>query len=127
MKEGLEKQFDAYIRKTIKHTVINFAKRETKKRQREISFELLENSNFNENSSMSFSFCDKIEELFENEKLAKIVKDLPEESKRILKLKFIDNCSSKEIANIIGKSDSRVRHILNDTLKEIKIKYEVKK
>lgn len=44
MKSGLEKEFDAYIKKTIIHTTINFAKAEIRKRQKEVSYELLENN-----------------------------------------------------------------------------------
>lgn len=104
VKSGLEKQFDAYIRKTIKHTVINYAKQEMRKRQREVSYELLQNSNFNGNKSMPFYFGEKIEDLLENEKLSMIVSSLPDETKRILKLKFIDNYNSKEIADIVKKA-----------------------
>ncbi len=49
MESGLEKEFDSYIRKTIKHTIINFAKYENIKRQREVSIELLPDSEFDDN------------------------------------------------------------------------------
>lgn len=122
MKSGLEKEFDAYIKKTIIHTTINFAKAEIKRRESEVSYELLEaivDNNYIE------PYCsNNIEDLFENEKLSSIVAKLPNEKKTILKLSIIENYNSKEIAAIIGKSNSRVRHIIIDTLKEIKRKYE---
>ena len=120
---GVEKAFDAYIKKTIKNTVIKYAQKEIVKRQREMSLELIK-TDISDNTSLSFSFGNNIEELFEDSKLAGIISELPEQKKRILKLKYVDNYNSKEIAQIVGKSDSRIRNIINDTLKEIRKKYE---
>lgn len=120
---GVEKAFDAYIKKTIKNTVIKYAQKEILKRQREMSLELIK-TDISDNTSLSFSFGNNIEELFEDSKLAGIISELPEQKKRILKLKYVDNYNSKEIAQIVGKSDSRIRNIINDTLKEVRKKYE---
>lgn len=120
---GVEKAFDAYIKKTIKNTVIKYAQKEIVKRQREMSLELIK-TDISDNTSLSFSFGNNIEELFEDSKLAGIISELPEQKKRILKLKYVDNYNSKEIAQIVGKSDSRIRNIINDTLKEIRKQYE---
>lgn len=120
---GVEKAFDAYIKKTIKNTVLKYAQKEILKRQREMSLELIK-TDISDNTSLSFSFGNNIEELFEDSKLAGIISELPEQKKRILKLKYVDNYNSKEIAQIVGKSDSRIRNIINDTLKEIRKKYE---
>ena len=120
---GVEKAFDAYIKKTIKNTVFKYAQKEILKRQREMSLELIK-TDISDNTSLSFSFGNNIEELFEDSKLAGIISELPEQKKRILKLKYVDNYNSKEIAQIVGKSDSRIRNIINDTLKEIRKKYE---
>ena len=119
---GLEKEFDTYIKKTIIHTTIKFAKDEIQKKQNEVSFEMLQDvidNNYNEPK-----YYNNIEDLFENEKLSSIIAKLPIEKKTILKLSIIDKYNSKEIASIVGKSDSRIRHIINDTLKEIREKYE---
>lgn len=120
---GVEKAFDAYIKKTIKNTVLKYAQQEILRRQREMSLELIK-TDISDNTSLSFSFGNNIEELFEDSKLAGIISELPEQKKRILKLKYVDNYNSKEIAQIVGKSDSRIRNIINDTLKEIRKKYE---
>lgn len=120
---GVEKAFDAYIKKTIKNTVLKYAQKEILKRQREMSLELIK-TDISDNTSLSFSFGNNIEELFEDSKLAGIISELPEQKKRILKLKYVDNYNSKEIAQIVGKSDSRIRNIINDTLKEIRKQYE---
>lgn len=120
---GVEKAFDTYIKKTIKNTVIKYAQKEIVKRQREMSLELIK-TDISDNTPLSFSFGNNIEELFEDSKLAGIISELPEQKKRILKLKYVDNYNSKEIAQIVGKSDSRIRNIINDTLKEIRKKYE---
>lgn len=122
MDNGLEKEFDAYIKKTIIHTTIKFAKDEIQKKQNEVSFEILQDvidNNYNEPK-----YYNNIEDLFENEKLSSIIAKLPIEKKTILKLSIVDKYNSKEIASIVGKSDSRIRHIINDTLKEIREKYE---
>ena len=124
MESGLEKEFDSYIRKTIKHTIINFAKYENIKRQREVSIELLPNSEFDDNS---LSFCDSdadLENYFSDCKIATIVAKMPKDKKDMLKLKLVDGYSTKEIATIYRKSEVRIRHIISDALKEIKSKYE---
>lgn len=120
---GVEKAFDAYIKKTIKNTVLKYAQQEILRRQREMSLELIK-TDISDNTSLSFSFGNNIEELFEDSKLAGIISELPEQKKRILKLKYVYNYNSKEIAQIVGKSDSRIRNIINDTLKEIRKEYE---
>lgn len=122
MDNGLEKEFDTYIKKTIIHTTIKFAKDEIQKKQNEVSFEMLQDvidNNYNEPK-----YYNNIEDLFENEKLSSIIAKLPIEKKTILKLSIVDKYNSKEIASIVGKSDSRIRHIINDTLKEIREKYK---
>lgn len=124
MESGLEKEFDSYIRKTIKHTIINFAKYENIKRQREVSIELLPESEFGDNS---LSFCDSdadLENYFSDCKIAAIVAKMPKDKKDMLKLKLVDGYSTKEIATIYRKSEVRIRHIISDALKEIKSKYE---
>ena len=124
MESGLEKEFDSYIRKTIKHTIINFAKYENIKRQREVSIELLPDSEFSDNS---LSFCDSdaaLENYFSDCKTAEIVAKMPKDKKDMLKLKLVDGYSTKEIATIYKKSEVRIRHIISDALKEIKSKYE---
>lgn len=124
MESGLEKEFDSYIRKTIKHTIINFAKYENIKRQREVSIELLPDSEFDDNS---LSFCDSdadLENYFSDCKIAAIVAKMPKDKKDILKLKLVDGYSTKEIATKYRKSEVRIRHIISDALKEIKSKYE---
>ena len=124
MESGLEKEFDSYIRKTIKHTIINFAKYENIKRQREVSIELLPDSEFDDNS---LSFCDydaDLENYFSDCKIAAIVAKMPKDKKDMLKLKLVDGYSTKEIATIYRKSEVRIRHIISDALKEIKSKYE---
>lgn len=124
MESGLEKEFDSYIRKTIKHTIINFAKYENIKRQREVSIELLPDSEFSDNSLF---FCDSdaaLENYFSDCKIAEIVAKMPKDKKDMLKLKLVDGYSTKEIATIYKKSEVRIRHIISDALKEIKSKYE---
>lgn len=124
MENGLEKEFDSYIRKTIKHTIINFAKYENIKRQREVSIELIPDSEFGDNS---LSFCDsdaELENYFSDCKIAAIVEKMPKDKKDMLKLKLVDGYSTKEIATIYKKSEVRIRHIISDALKEIKSKYE---
>ena len=124
MESDLEKEFDSYIRKTIKHTIINFAKYENIKRQREVSIELLPDSEFGDNS---LSFCDSdadLENYFSDCKIAAIVAKMPKDKKDMLKLKLVDGYSTKEIATIYRKSEVRIRHIISDALKEIKSKYE---
>lgn len=124
MESGLEKEFDSYIRKTIKHTIINFAKYENIKRQREVSIELLPDSEFSDNSLSFYDSDAALENYFSDCKIAEIVAKMPKDKKDMLKLKLVDGYSTKEIATIYKKSEVRIRHIISDALKEIKSKYE---
>ena len=49
---------------------------------------------------------------------------ITEEQKRILTLSILEEWTSKEIAIKFGKSDSRIRHIIKDTIAKIKQEYE---
>ena len=118
MKEALEKQFDTYIKKTIKNTIINYKKYEMRKKHREVSFESLSNET-DISVPFSFSLKENLEDYFENEKLYNIVSKLTPEQKEILELKILYNYNSKEIARQLNKSDSRIRHIYADTIKKI--------
>ena len=120
-KDTLNKQFDAYIKKTIKNTIINYKKYETRKMHREVSFEALSND-ADISVPFSFSLKENLEDYFENEKLYNIVAGLKKEQKSIWEMKILNKYNSKQIAKILDKSDSRVRHIYNDTIKEIKNK-----
>lgn len=118
-KDTLNKQFDAYIKKTIKNTVINYKKYEERKRHREMSMEELSQDI---SVPFLFSLAHSLEDYFENEKLYNIVAGLKKEQKSILEMKIFNKYNSKQIAKTLNKSDSRVRHIYNDTIKEIKNK-----
>lgn len=118
-KDALNKQFDAYIKKTIKNTVINYKKYEERKRHREMSMEELSQDI---SVPFLFSLTHSLEDYFENEKLYNIVAGLKKEQKSILEMKILNKYNSKQIAKILDKSDSRVRHIYNDTIEEIKNK-----
>lgn len=123
--EDIEKEFDTYVKKTIKHTIINYAIYESKIREKEKSIEELEGKEV----YTSLSFFSDIEEktivdCSSNAKLTNILFKLTEKQKKILTLSIIEQYNSKEIAQELSLSDSRVRHILNDTLKEIRKKLE---
>ena len=119
VKEALEKQFDSYIKRTIKNTVIDYKRYETRKKHREISFETLNNDI---SVPFLFSFKSSLEDYFENEKLYDIIAKLKPEQKKILELRILQNYNSKQIAKLLNKSDSRIRNIYNDTIKEIRKK-----
>ena len=117
MEKDLEKQFDSYIKKTIINTIINFAKQENIKRHREISFE---DSNEAEIPvPFSFETHGNLEDYVENEKLYNAIASLSSEQKQVMKLKIIDNYTSKEISSLLNKSDSRIRHIYSDAIKQL--------
>lgn len=118
----LEKEFDTYIKKTIKHTIINYAEKEMKKNTNEISLE-----NFNHEQVITTIddeiFLDDIKELITDEKLLKIILQLSNEKRQILKYSAIDNLTSKEIAKITGKNDSTIRKILINIKNYIREEY----
>lgn len=47
-----------------------------------------------------------------------------EQEKEILTLSILEEWTSQEIGNKFNKSDSRIRHIIKDTIQDIKKKYE---
>lgn len=123
--EGIEKEFDIYIKRTIKNTIINYALYESKIRQNEKSIEELEGSEVYTSLSFFSTIEEKsIVECSSSEKLTDILMSLTDRQKEILTLSIIDQYNSKEISKLINLSDSRVRHIINDTLKEIRKKME---
>lgn len=105
---------------------------EERKNKREIFFDdIVDNVNTNEIALLSVMdncaiFSLDLENLVEDERLYKIIKELSAEEKEILTLSILQEWPSKEIAKKISKSDSRVRHIINDTISKIRKKYNEK-
>lgn len=128
----IEKEIDSYIKRTIVNTVKNFKKMEERKNKREIFFDdIVDNVNTNEIALLSVMdncaiFSLDLENIVEDERLYKIIKELSAEEKEILTLSILQEWTSKEIAKKISKSDSRVRHIINDTISKIRKKYNEK-
>lgn len=128
----IEKEIDSYIKRTIVNTVKNFKKMEERKNKREVFFDdIVDNVNTNEIALLSVMdncaiFSLDLENLVEDERLCKIIQELSAEEKEILTLSILQEWTSKEIAKKISKSDSRVRHIIKDTISKIRKKYNEK-
>ena len=128
----IEKEIDSYIKRTIVNTVTNFKKMEERKNKREVFFDdIVDNVNTNEIALLSVMdncaiFSLDLENLVEDERLCKIIQELSAEEKEILTLSILQEWTSKEIAKKISKSDSRVRHIIKDTISKIRKKYNEK-
>ena len=123
------KEIDSYIKRTIVNTVKNFKKYEIRKFQKELSIdEISDNLNNTETALLSYTdnhavFSLHLEDRVNNKKLANIIEKLSEEEKEILTLSIIEEWTSKEIGKKFAKSDSRIRNIVRDTIKEIREKY----
>ena len=117
-KNILNKEFDCYIKKTIRNTIVNYKKIEQRKIRNEISLDNIENDD-ELSVPFSLSYTDNLEDYFENEKVANIIANLKPIQKQIIDMIVLQNMTSKEVAEIIKKSDSRIRHIYNDTIKQI--------
>ena len=128
----IERKIDSYIKRTIINAVKDFKKAEIRKEKKEVSFDdIVENINTSEIASLSVMdnyaiFSLHLEDMVEDEKLYKIIQELSEEEKGILTLSILQEWTSKEIAKKISKSDSRVRHIINDTISKIRKRYNEK-
>lgn len=120
-KNILNKEFDCYIKKTIRNTVINYKKIEQRKMRNEVSLDNIENDD-ELSVPFSLSYADNLEDYFENEKIANIIANLKPVQKQIIDMIVLQNMTSQEVAEIINKSDSRIRHIYNDTIKQIRMK-----
>lgn len=124
------KEIDSYIKRTIINSVKDFKKYETRKRQNELSLnEISDQLNNNETAILSCAdnyavFSLRLEDFVEDEKLYNIIKNLTEQEKEILALSIIEEWTSKEIGNRFAKSDSRIRHIIKDTINKIRKKYK---
>lgn len=123
-------QIDSYIKRTIVNTVKDFKKYEVRKANKELLVDDIPNKINNDKTAL-LSYMDdyavfslNLEDNFEDEQLYKIVKSLSEEQKEILTLSILEEWSSKEIARKFNKSDSRIRHIIRDTIAKIKKDYE---
>lgn len=123
-------QIDSYIKRTIVNTVKDFKKYEVRKANKELLVDDISNKINNDKTAL-VSYMDdyavfslNLEDNFEDEQLYKIVKSLSEEQKEILTLSILEEWSSKEIARKFNKSDSRIRHIIRDTIAKIKKDYE---
>ena len=128
--QSISEQIDSYIKRTIVNEVKDFKKFEVRKSQKEVSIDDLSNSISNDETAI-LSYMDNyavfslhLEDVIEDEQLYKIIKSLSEEQKRILTLSILEEWTSKEIAIKFGKSDSRIRHIIKDTIAKIKQEYE---
>lgn len=128
----IEREIDSYIKRTIVNAVKDFKKFEVRKSKREVAFDdIVDNISTSEIASLSVMdncaiFSLNLEDIVEDEKLYKIIQELPDEEKEILTLSILKEWSSKEIAKKISKSDSRVRHIINNTILKIRKKYNEK-
>lgn len=128
----IEREIDSYIKRTIVNTVKNFKKMEERKNKREVFLDdIVDDVNTSEIALLSVMdncaiFSLDLENLVEDEKLYKIIQELSAEEKEILTLSILKEWSSKEIAKKISKSDSRVRHIIKDTILKIRKKYNEK-
>ena len=128
--QSISEQIDSYVKRTIVNAVKDFKKFEVRKSQKEVSIDDLSNSISNDETAI-LSYMDNIavfslhlEDVIEDEQLYKIIKSLSEEQKKILTLSILEEWTSKEIAIKFGKSDSRIRHIIKDTIAKIKQEYE---
>lgn len=128
--QSISEQIDSYIKRTIVNEVKDFKKFEVRKSQKEVSIDDLSNNISNDETAI-LSYMDNyavfslhLEDVIEDEQLYKIIKSLSEEQKRILTLSILEEWTSKEIAIKFGKSDSRIRHIIKDTIAKIKQEYE---
>lgn len=120
-KNILNKEFDCYIKKTIRNTIVNYKKIEQRKIRNEVSLDNIENDD-ELSVPFSLSYADNLEDYFENEKIANIIANLKPVQKQIIDMIVLQNMTSQEVAEIINKSDSRIRHIYNDTIKQIRMK-----
>ena len=128
----IEKQIDSYIKRTIINSVKDFKKYEIRKFKNEVSIDEL-SQKFNNNETALLSYEDKyavfylnLEDNMQDENLYKIIKKLSKEQKEILTWSILDKCTSKEIAEKLNKSDSRIRNIIKETIAKIKSEYEEK-
>ena len=65
-----------------------------------------------------------IEDYIENEKLYQIISNLKPMQKKVLKLKIVYQYTLEQIAKILNRSNSRIKHIYSDTIREIVKKME---
>ena len=123
------KEIDSYIKRTIVNTVKDFKKYEFRKFQKELSIDEISDSlNNNETALLSYTdnhavFSLPLEDNVEDKKLYNIIKNLSEEEKEILALSILEEWTSKEIGDKFAKSDSRIRHIIKNTIDKIRKKY----
>ena len=124
----IERNIDAYFKVAIINAVKNFKRDEINKAKREVSFDELSVQSKNVNTTLLSYEDDNVVLHFEDyaseDKLACILKELTDEEKLILTKSIIEELNSKEITFTISKSDSRIRHIIKETINKIRNKYD---
>ncbi len=127
------KEIDSYIKTTIINSIKDFKKYEIKKAENELSLDVIsEELNSGETALLSCEdnyavFSLHLEDMVEDKKLYKILKNLTEQEKEILTLSILEEWTSKEIGIKYAKSDSRIRHIIKDTIDKIRKEYKEKR
>lgn len=123
----ISKSIDAYFKVAIINSVKNFRREEKNRIKREVPIdEISGQSNNVKTTLLSYEDNDvvfSLEDYASEDKLARILKELTDEEKIILTKSIIEGFNSKELTSIISKSDSRIRHIIKDTLDKIRNKY----
>ena len=124
----IAKKIDAYFKVTIINEVKNFKREEKNKIKREVPIEEISTQSNNAKTTLLSYEDDNVVLHFEDyaseDKLARILKELTDEEKLVLTLSIIEGFNSKELELVFSKSDSRIRHIIKDTLKKIRNKYD---
>lgn len=66
---------------------------------------------------------ENLEKEYEREKVKACLKEIPEQYRIILCMKYLDDCNVKEIASLVNKSPKAVESILQRAKKAFRLKY----
>ena len=103
--------FQAFIFKTARNLVIDFYRT----RKQNISLDAI-----SEIASKKEDVSQKIDDKLDIEKVAKAIKQLPNDYREIIILRFVDGLSFEEISHSVGKSLGSCRMLAHRGIKKIK-------
>jgi len=115
------KSFSGFIYQMARNKIIDVYRSRSRRKEDSIDIDIHIHIESKDNN------FEKIEQKHDAEIILKLIKQLKQEYQEILVLKYVEDMSTKEIANILGKTTTSVRVTMHRALKKLKQLSESKK
>jgi len=95
------RKFSVWIYRIAHNKLVDFYKK--------AKFEQVDIEDAKDNVTTSEDFDDEFDKNLDIEKVKDIIEDLPDQQKSVIVLKFMDDMTNKEIAEIMGMNEAHIR------------------